>query len=201
MRSGTTATRSRNSASRRRAGAIAQQLGFDGVRTTVNSSPRDIDSLTARNAGSDFNSDASEEADGEESQEASYKNKPDYLFAYNTHVDFRWNVKADNSPLAFREKCKDNGVIAQEEMAFTGNAPWEDYIKTVRHNSDLVRFYGGQHAAYPLTPADLRGAGSVHHPRPLPADEMFCVRVRHEAAGRRRSCREIQHAIRRPVVG
>ncbi len=83
-------------------------------------------------------------------KKATWEVYPGYLFAYNTTLNFRWNIKLDNAPRAFREKCKDDGLIAREELAFPGNVPWLEYARVVQHDSDLSRYYGGHSAVYPF---------------------------------------------------
>src|ERR1051325_4056798 len=83
-------------------------------------------------------------------KEQTWKLSPGYLFSYNTHVDFRWNIKVGTVPKPFQEKCRDGGLIAQEELTGPGIVPWEQYIKLVRHNSDLARYYGGHYAISPF---------------------------------------------------
>ncbi len=51
-------------------------------------------------------------------------------------------------PASFRAKCRDNGLIANEGLAFPGDVPWLQYALSVRREADIVRHYGGQHATY-----------------------------------------------------
>ncbi len=74
--------------------------------------------------------------------------KRGYLFGYNTGTDITWSIPLDNTPAAFREKCKDDGLIANEAMAFPGDVPWSQYCRAVRREAEIVRFYGGHHATY-----------------------------------------------------
>jgi hypothetical protein len=132
-------------------GKSALQLGFQGVRFDgefATMRHRQLDG--SWNAPPAFDADAADARLIRNMKQWTWKYKPDYLFAYNTALNFRWNIKADNTPVSFREKCKDEGLIAREEMAFPGNVPWEDYIKVVRHDSDITRYYGGHSALYPF---------------------------------------------------
>ena len=76
--------------------------------------------------------------------------KPGYVFGYNTGTDIQWSVPAGNTPPDFQEKCREDGLIANEGLAFPGDVPWLEYAERVRRESDLVRHYGGHHATYPF---------------------------------------------------
>jgi hypothetical protein len=75
---------------------------------------------------------------------------PGFLFGYNTHVDIRWDVANNSVPPAFKEKCKDGGLIVQEEMAFPGNIPWTTFVSWIKHHADIIRYYGGHYATIPF---------------------------------------------------
>jgi hypothetical protein len=85
--------------------------------------------------------------------------KPSYLFGYNTCTDITWSVGRNNVPQAFREKCKDGGLVANEAYAFPGDVPWMDYCKRVRREAELSRYYGGYYATYGFN----RGGGNLYN--------------------------------------
>ncbi len=102
------------------------------------------------NGPPDYDADRADEHMIRLMKQATWEVYPGYLFAYNTTLNFRWNVKLDNAPRGFREKCRNDGLIAREELAFPGNVPWLEYARVVRHDSDLSRYYGGHSAVYPF---------------------------------------------------
>lgn len=132
-------------------GKSALQLGFQGVRF-------DGEYMTSRhqlldgtwNGPPAYDNDAADARLVRNMKQWTWAIKPGYLFAYNTGLNFRWNIKANNTPASFREKCKDEGLIAREELSGVGNIPWIEYMKLVRHDSDIARFYGGHSALYPF---------------------------------------------------
>lgn len=127
----------------------ARMFGFDGVRFDGEffaSRHQQLDG--SFNAPEDFDASAANVQLIRRMKAECWKEKPGYLFGYNTSTDITWSVAADNVPPEFREKCKDDGLIANEAMAFPGDVPWLDYAERVRREADLVRHYGGHHATY-----------------------------------------------------
>lgn len=132
-------------------GDSAKQMLFDGVRFDGEfacSRHQNLDGTW--NAPPGYDADRADERMVQLMKQATWAVFPGFLFAYNTTLNFRWNVKLDNAPRAFREKCKDEGLIAREELAFPGNVPWLEYARVVRHDSDLSRYYGGHSSVYPI---------------------------------------------------
>ncbi len=83
-------------------------------------------------------------------KEAIWRACPGYLFGYNAGTQITWSVGADNVPASFREKCKDDGLIANEALAFPGDVSWDEYAKLIRREAEIVRYYGGHHSTYPF---------------------------------------------------
>jgi len=83
-------------------------------------------------------------------KEMIWKACPGYLFGYNAGTQVTWSVGADNAPASFREKCKDDGLIANEGLAFPGDVTWMEYAGLIRREAEIVRRYGGHHATYPF---------------------------------------------------
>jgi len=127
----------------------ARMLGFDGVRFDG-----ELFATRARRLDGSFNApegldeEAANVAFVRQMKQRCWAARPGYLFGYNAGTDIRWSVPADNTPPSFREKCRDDGLIANEAMAFPGDVPWLDYAARVRREADLVRHYGGHHATY-----------------------------------------------------
>jgi uncharacterized membrane protein len=127
----------------------AKMFGFDGVRFDGEffaSRNQQLDG--SFNAPENFNSSEANLQLVKKMKEECWNTKSGYLFGYNAGTDITWSVSADNVPSEFREKCKDDGLIANEMMAFPGDIPWLEYAEKVRRESDLVRHYGGHHATY-----------------------------------------------------
>ncbi|MHB9134469.1 MAG: glutamine amidotransferase [Armatimonadota bacterium] len=135
----------------REMGTSAKTLGFSGVRF-------DGEFYATRFQRFDGSYNLPEKANLDEEDRRSVRNmkqwtwdiSPGYLFGYNTHVDLRWNIASNSVPLAFQEKCKDDGLIVQEEMAFPAGVAWPDFVNTVKHHADMVRHYGGHYATIPF---------------------------------------------------
>jgi hypothetical protein len=75
---------------------------------------------------------------------------PGYLFGYNAATQITWSVGSDNTPESVREKCKDDGLIANEALAFPGDVTWMEYAGLIRREANHL-LYGGHHATYRLT--------------------------------------------------
>lgn len=143
----------------REMGESAKMMIYDGVRFDGEffcSRHQNLDGTW--NGPPDYDADLADERMVQLMKQATWEVYPGFLFGYNTILNFRWNVKLDNAPRAFREKCKDDGLIAREELAFPGNVPWMEYARVVRHDSDLSRYYGGHSAVYPF----LRNPGLLY---------------------------------------
>jgi len=127
----------------------ARMFGFDGVRF-------DGEFWAGRYQRLDGSWNVEEKADLEAMNVALVKRmkqqcwatKPGYLFGYNAGTDITWSIALDNTPATFREKCKDDGLIANEAMAFPGDVPWMQYCRSVRREAEIVRYYGGHYATY-----------------------------------------------------
>ncbi len=102
------------------------------------------------NVPADFKADVADARWVRNMKQQVWASAPGFLFAYNTHVDMRWNLQDNSAPLAFREKCKDDGLIVQEEMAFPGGMSWSSFINTIKHHCELTRAYGGHYAPIPF---------------------------------------------------
>jgi uncharacterized membrane protein len=126
-------------------------FGFDGVRFDGEffaSRHRTLDGSFV--VGKDFDGEAANARLVRRMKKACWRAKPGYLFGYNAATQITWSIGADNVPASFREKCRDDGLIANEALAFPGNVPWLDYARRVRREADIVRHYGGHHATYAL---------------------------------------------------
>ena len=73
---------------------------------------------------------------------------PRYVFGYNAQLDVTWSIPLNNTSPTFREKCKDDGLVANEAMAFPGDVPWTQYLKAIRRDAEIVRYYGGHYSTY-----------------------------------------------------
>ncbi|MHB9132882.1 MAG: hypothetical protein ACYDBB_17580 [Armatimonadota bacterium] len=127
----------------------AKMFGFDGVRF-------DGEFFAGRNQILDGSWNAPEKLDWDAANVALTKRmkdkcwaaKPGYLFGYNTGTDITWSIGKNNIPQTFREKCKDDGLVANEAYAFPSDIPWPDYLKQVRREAEIVRYYGGHYSTY-----------------------------------------------------
>jgi hypothetical protein len=127
----------------------ARVFGFDGVRFdgefTAGRYQR-LDGSWSLPEKSDF--DALNTALTQRMKKACWAYDPRYLFGYNAGTDITWSIAADNTPRQFREKCKDEGLIANEAQAFPGDITWTTYALRVRREAEIVRYYGGHYATY-----------------------------------------------------
>ncbi len=127
----------------------AQMFGFDGVRFDGEfwaGRYRKLDG--SWNVDEKANLEAMNVALVQRMKRECWAAKPGYLFGYNAGTDITWSIPLDNTPATFREKCKDDGLIANEAMAFPGDVPWLQYCRTVRREAEIVRYYGGHYATY-----------------------------------------------------
>lgn len=169
-------------------GGSHTMLGFAGVRFDGEFAAcrfRRFDG--AYNVPANFNADAIDAEMVRKMKAWTWVIAPNYLFAYNTHTDLRWNSNTDSTPLAYREKCRDDGLIVAEEMAFPGGVPWTQYLETLRHHADLARCYGGHYAIIPfdrnpdipychITALALRAHSHFPYPGKLPIGK-FATRM------------------------
>ena len=130
-------------------GKSARMLGFDGVRYDGEFIPHRFARFDGTwNLPADYDKDAENAKWLHDAKRIVWRYKPGYLFGFNMTVNFKWNVKSDNASKGFRERCRDEGLVANELLAFPGDIPWMTYIHIVRYVSDLSRHYGGHHGAY-----------------------------------------------------
>jgi len=129
----------------------SKMFGYDGVRF-------DGEFFAARHrtldgsfvAGEDFDAEAANVRLVRRMKETIHRSCPGYLFGYNAGTSIDWAIVEDNVPASFREKCESDGLIANEALAFPGDIPWLDYVRSVAREAEIVRHYGGDHATYPF---------------------------------------------------
>lgn len=127
----------------------ARMFGFDGVRFDGEFWAGRYQRLDGSwNVPEKWNAEAANVALVQRMKKECWAVKPGYLFGYNAGTDITWSIPLDNVPAAFREKCKDDGLIANEAMAFPGDVPWQQYCRAVRREAEIVRYYGGHYATY-----------------------------------------------------
>jgi hypothetical protein len=135
----------------------AKMFGYNGVRFDgefAASRCRTLDGTFV--ADEKFDEEAANTRLVRRMKETIWKACPGYLFGYNAGTQIHWSVGADNTPASFREKCKDDGLIANEALAFPGNVTWMEYAGLIRREAEIVRHYGGHHATYPFDRAGNR---------------------------------------------
>jgi hypothetical protein len=127
----------------------AKMFGFDGVRFdgefVATRSPR-LDGSWTQPENADL--EAANLALVRQMKKECWAYNPKYLFGYNAGTTITWSVPANNTPAQFREKCKDDGLIADESFAFPGDVPWSVYCLRVRAAQEIVHHYGGHYATY-----------------------------------------------------
>lgn len=127
----------------------AKMFGFDGVRFDGEFSAGRYQRLDGTwNYPENYDSEKANVELVQRMKKECWAAKPGYLFGYNTGTEANWAIEADNVPSAFREKCKDDGYVANEGFAFPGDVPWLDYCLRVRREAEIVRYYGGHYATY-----------------------------------------------------
>ncbi|HZO86969.1 MAG TPA: hypothetical protein VFB38_01420 [Chthonomonadaceae bacterium] len=127
----------------------AKAFGFDGVRFDGEFGALRNQRLDGSwNAPEKFDSEAANVALVRRMKQACWAAKPGYLFGYNAGTDITWSIGKGNVPASFQEKCRDDGLIANEADAFPGDVPWIDYCLRVRREAEIVRHYGGHYATY-----------------------------------------------------
>jgi len=127
----------------------ARMFGFDGVRFDGEFAAGRFERLDGSwSAPENWDAEAANVALVQRMKKECWAAKPGYLFGYNTGTDITWSVPLDNTPPTFREKCKDDGLIANEAYAFPGDVPWLVYCRRVRREAEIVRYYGGHYATY-----------------------------------------------------
>ncbi len=127
----------------------AKMFGFDGVRF-------DGEFVALRSQRLDGSWTQPENADLEAANVALVRQmkqecwayNPKYLFGYNAGTAITWSIPGDNVPAQFREKCKDDGLIADESFAFPGDVSWTVYCLRVRAAQEITHHYGGHYATY-----------------------------------------------------
>ena len=127
----------------------AKMFGFDGVRF-------DGEFWAARSQRLDGSWSQPEKVDLEaanlalvrQMKQECWAYNPQYLFGYNAGTTITWSIPAGNIPAQFQEKCKDDGLIADESFAFPSDIPWTLYCARVRAAQEIVHHYGGHYATY-----------------------------------------------------
>jgi len=133
----------------------AEMFGWDGVRFDGEFSASRHQRLDGSwSAPEEYDTDAANVALVQRMKQECRAARAGYLFGYNTGTDITWSIPLDNTPAAFREKCKDDGLIANEAFAYAGDVPWLAYCQRVRREAEIVRYYGGHHATYAFSGAN-----------------------------------------------
>ncbi len=129
----------------------AKMFGYNGVRFDGEFAAMRCQTLDGSWLGGDkFDSEAANLRLVKRMKERIWKECPGYLFGYNAATAITWSIGADNTPPSFREKCKDDGLVANEGLAFPGDVTWAEYAGLIRREAEIVRYYGGHHATYPF---------------------------------------------------
>ncbi len=127
----------------------AKMFGFDGVRFDgefVATRSQRLDGSWSQPEETDL--DVANVALTRQMKQGCWAYDPKYLFGYNAGTSITWSIPADNTPAQFREKCKDDGLIADESFAFPSDIPWPLYCLRVRAAQEIVHHYGGHYATY-----------------------------------------------------
>ena len=138
----------------------AQMFGFDGVRFDGEFFANRVQRLDGSwNLPKKTNVEPLNVALTQQMKKTCWAVNPRYLFGYNAATDPIWSIPLKNTPLGFQEKCKGDGLIGNECMAFPGDVPWLEYCRAARREAEIVRFYGGHYATYAFN----RGGNNLYN--------------------------------------
>ena len=145
----------------------AKMFGYNGVRFDGEFAAMRCQTLDGSWLGGDkFDSEAANLRLVKRMKETIWKECPGYLFGYNAATAITWSIGADNTPPSFREKCKDDGLVANEGLAFPGDVTWAEYAGLIRREAEIVTVLRRASRDVPLRPQRQPAIQLLYRPRP-----------------------------------